>query len=314
MMNALLRFFFAMVIAFSFLAPTISEAKNTPQGKYQKAKKPKAAHKQKFKKGKAHRVKRPHVVRPKIFVPNRGLSDKQNKAIRAHNICVSGGDNALRHAMDLAYEAKDDTSLKGTPEKLGRETCLAKVLGLSHYFSDRHIDDAVAVQELVVITSPLLAYPADVPLGRRVARPWVNDYIVLLAKDMERFVNEERVEHSDPLLRIPSTTRSFDGQDRLVRMGKSPANCFYLPICSTHTTGSAIDISVRFLSPAQFTWLEARLREDRRSGKILIIYEQRGGHFHMFVIPPVYVAWYKEDAPNIPTPMLASPIRAKPPS
>jgi hypothetical protein len=309
-MNALLRFVFVIVTAFSFLAPTISEAKNARQEKHQKAKKPKVAHKQKVKKAKAQRAKRPHV-RPKLFVPNRGLSDKQNEAIMAYNACVSGGDNALRHAMDLAYEARDDISLKGTPEKLGRETCLAHVLGLSHYFGPRHIDRAVANGELIAITSPLLAFPEDIPFGRRSARPWVNDYIVSLARDMERFVYAE---HSDTFsLRIPSAVRSFDVQDRLVRRGQSPADCFYLSICSTHTTGSAIDISVRFLSPEQFTWLEARLRADRKFGKILVIYEQRGGHFHMFVIPPEYVAWYKEDAPNVPTPILASPVRAKPP-
>jgi hypothetical protein len=108
--------------------------------------------------------------------------------------------------------------------------------------------------------------------------------------------------------------RSFEIQARLVRIGKSPASCDYLPICSTHTTGSSIDISVRLLSLKQFTWLEARLREDRKAGKILMIYEFFGGHFHVFVIPPEYVAWYKDHAPDTPTPVLASPVVAKPPA
>jgi hypothetical protein len=312
-MNALLRFVFVIVTAFSFLAPTISEAKNVRSGKHQKAKKPKAVQKQNIKKSKVQRAKRPHV-RSKIFVLHRGLSEKQNAAIMAHNACVSGRDNALRHAMDLAYEARDNSSLKGTPETMGRETCLAHVIGLTHYEYSWQIRQAVAVGELIAVTSPLFAFPKDTPLDRRLARPWVNDYIVSLAKDMERFVNEQQVEHSDPLLRIPSTVRTFDVQDRLVRMGRSPADCKYPQICSTHTTGSAIDISVRFLSPEQFAWLEARLRTDRRFGKILMIYEKRGGHFHMLVIPPEYVAWYKEDAPNVPIPILASPVRAKPPA
>lgn len=310
-MNSLFRFVSALVVVLFFFAPNTSEAK---QKKHPKTKHSYVGHVLKNKKVVAERKRRLHFARPRIVIPKRTLSNRQNAAIIAYDVCVSGGDNALRHAMDLAYEAKDDFSLKGTPEKLGRETCLADVIGLTHYKTVADIDRAVLTKELVAVTSPLLAYPADTPLNRRVARPWVNDYIVLLAKDMERFVNEQHVEHSDPLLRIPSTVRSFDVQDRLVRMGKSPANCVYLPICSTHTTGSSIDISVRFLSSKQFTWLEARLREDRKSGKILMIYEFFGGHFHMFVIPPDYVAWYKDPASVIPSPIVASPVSAKPPT
>lgn len=314
-MRALLRLLFAGALACAFLAPTLLEAKTARQGRQHKAKPSKSVHSKPTKKLVMQHKKHPNFVRPRLFVPSRGLSDKQNQAIVAYDLCVSGGNDALRHAMDLAYEAKNDYSLKGSPVKLGRETCLAEVMGLTHYRTVAEIARAVEARELVTITSSLIAFPDDVPLERRVARPWVNDYIVTLAKDMERFVNAERVEHSDPLLRIPSTVRSFDVQGRLVRMGRSPANCDYLPICSTHTTGSSIDISLRYLSAQQFAWLEARLRADRKAGKILVISEFLGGHFHMLVIPPEYVAWYHEHEPNNAPPVLiASPVLPKPPA
>jgi hypothetical protein len=174
---------------------------------------------------------------------------------------------------------------------------------------------------LVAISSPLLGFPDDVPRNRRVARSWVNEYIVSLAKDMEHYMNQEQVEHPDPLLRIPSTVRSFDVQEQLVRARRTPASCKYPPICSTHTTGSSVDISLRYLSGKQFRWLESRLREDRKAGKILMISEFLGGHFHMFVIPPEYVEWYKNPvlptpssrvAPTAPNPVTISPIYRKP--
>lgn len=318
-MNILLRVMFTLAIAFSFLTPSIADAKSKRQ---QKIKQSQGVHKQKNKNVGTVHTKRPRFVRPQMVAPNHSLSGRQNEAIIAYDICVGGGENALRHAMDLAYEARSTSSLRGTPEKLGRETCIADVIGLTRYKTLDDIDRAVIAKELVVISSPLLGFPEDVPLNRRVARPWVRDYIVSLAKDMERYVNEEHVEHSDPLLRIPSTVRSFDVQERLVLARRTPANCKYPPLCSTHTTGSSVDISLRYLSGKQFAWLESRLREDRKSGKIIVISEFFGGHFHMFVIPPEYVEWYHNPALTAPSsrgvPVVpnqaASPLTSKPPT
>ena len=261
----------------------------------------------------AHHAVRPHAARPHAFVPDPGmsLSARQNEAIKAYNACVSGGADPLRHAMDLAYARKDTFLLKGTPEQLGSEICLADVIGLSRYKTIDDINKATLSGELVSVDSPLLAFPPELPLDRRFARPWVREYILSVARDLESYLKAEHAAYELPLLRIPSVVRSFDVQNNLVRSGRSPAGCGSLPICSTHTTGSTIDISVRFLSLKEFVWLEHRLREDRKAGKIIMIYEVFGGHFHMFVVPPEYVAWYKGDA-TAAAPQLAGALTKTP--
>lgn len=228
------------------------------------------------------------------FVPLDSLSPRQIEAITAYNECVSNEyDDPLRHALELAYEYKEERSLKGTPEKLGRESCVADMLGLSRYETIADINNAKKTGELVLVDSHLVDIPDDVPMERHYARVWVRDYITSLAQDMQTYLRSRGiVSFHASVLRVPSIVRSFDVQDRLVRNGKSPANCRFHAICSTHTTGSTIDISSRRIGIVGYTWLLGRLLEDRKNGKILIILESLGGHFHVFVIPPKYVSWY----------------------
>lgn len=230
---------------------------------------------------------------PKGFVPLDALTERQISAIKAYDECINNEhEHPLRHAMELAYEFKDEPSLNGTPEKLGRESCLADMFKLSRYETDADIKKAQK-NELVAVSSSLIDIPADVPPLRRYARVWVRDYIITLAKDMQTYLNGRGIDTSRaPILRIPSIVRSFEVQERLVRNGKSPANCRFHAICSTHTTGSTVDISVLHLGTIEYSWLLHRLLEDRKDGKILVIFEARGGHFHVFVIPPKYVSWY----------------------
>lgn len=231
------------------------------------------------------------------FVPLDSLSPHQIEAITAYNECISREyKNPLRHAMDLGYEYKDDSSLKGTPEKLGRESCIADMLGLSRYETIDDINKAKKMGELVLVDSPLIEIPDDVPMERHYARVWVRDYITTLAQDMEAYLHARGImSFHSYVLRVPSIVRSFDVQDRLVRNGRSPANCRFHAICSTHTTGSTIDISSRRIGLVGYTWLLDRLLKDRKDGKILVILEALGGHFHVFVIPPKYVSWYAHD-------------------
>jgi len=248
---------------------------------------------------KLHKKHKVYLSAPKQFVPFDKLSERQIEAIAAYNECMSKEyDDPLRHAMELAYEYKDDPSLKGTPQKLGRESCLADMFGLARYETLGDINNAKKLGELVIVDSTLIEIPRGVPLERRYARVWVRDYITHLAEDMQAHFHEKRIfSFHRHVLRVPSIVRSFDVQDRLVRSGKSPANCNFRAICSTHTTGSTIDISSRRIGMVGYTWLLERLLQDRRDGKIVFILESIGGHFHIFVIPPKYVSWYANDVP-----------------
>lgn len=246
----------------------------------------------------SHKERKTYMSTARQFIPLNTLSTRQIEAIDAYNKCIGNDhDDPLRRAMELAYEYKGETSLKGTPEKLGRESCIADMFGLSRYETIGDINNATKSRDLVIVDSPLIDIPKDIPLERRYARVWVRDYITTLAQDMQKYLHGRGiVSFHTRVLRVPSIVRSFDVQDRLVRNGRSPANCRFRAICSTHTTGSAIDISSRRIGIVGYTWLFGRLMEDRKNGKIVFILESLGGHFHVFVIPPKYVSWYAQNS------------------
>ena len=88
-------------------------------------------------------------------------------------------------------------------------------------------------------------------------------------------------------LRVTSIIRSFEDQAYQVRRGKSPADCRYQFLCSTHTTGSAFDLGFRDLGPEQKQWLQSKLIADQRARRIYFIVER--DHYHVFVLPPEYI-------------------------
>lgn len=285
------------IFSLTLLAPHDGEAR---EGVKNSAEKGNRKHiKKHIRSGHRHRKHEEYLSVPKKFVPLDSLSPRQIEAINAYNQCVNNeDDDPVRYAMKLAYEYKDEPSLKGTPVKLGRESCLADMFHLSRYETIDDIGKAIKRKELVLVDPPFVEIPDDIPIERRFARVWVKDYITSLAHDMEIYMRSRGiVALQTHVLRVPSIVRSFDVQDRLVRSGRSPANCNFRAICSTHTTGSTIDISTRRIGIIGYTWLLERLLQDRKDGKILVILESLGGHFHVFVIPPAYISWYGSGSP-----------------
>ena len=228
----------------------------------------------------------------KDYVPPARTTKNMAETIEFYKHCMyDETDDRIQYAISLNMKSKDDPSLRGTPEKLGYEVCLADALGFKRYENQASIDAAQTSAELVELSDQSLYFPSDVPNERRYTRPWVRDYIIAIARDMNTYFAGEAKKANETIditqLRVSSTVRSFADQRRQA----SPAACFN-EICSTHTTGAAVDISNHFLKvgPRERLWIKERLLDERKKGKIVMIQEFWRPHFHVLVIPPQFIA------------------------
>ena len=237
---------------------------------------------------------------PKDYAPPALASPRTRGIIVAYKSCMYDGDeNRLSRALERNLRYRFDASIFGSPEKLANEVCLSDALGLKRYETLAEIEAANAQGELVEIPIlPHLEIADDLPDARRYARPWVRDYLVALARDVEQFVEKEgrAWRGTSAMIRVGSLVRSYADQRRQTN---SPASC-QSEICSTHTTGAAVDISNnRFsLLKKEQRWLRERLLADRKMGKIIMIEEAHPPHFHLFVLPPEFVP--TNDGPVLP--------------
>jgi hypothetical protein len=165
----------------------------------------------------------------------------------------------------------------------------ADALGLKRYETQVDIDRAKGV-DLFEVSSEFIEFPDDagnrLPSERRFARQWVKDYIESLARDLHAHLVSKRAPgRTDDisLLRVNSLVRSLADQAKQA----SPAKCKN-EICSTHLTGSTVDIANGDgrVSAESRKWIRERLLQDRKDGKIIMIQEFSRPHYHLFVIPP----------------------------
>lgn len=235
-------------------------------------------------------------VRPGIarsFVPPKSMAAKKAEEIAFYKQCMYGETELDRTTYVLALNAKwrRNPSLKGAPEKIGYEVCLADALGLSRYENQAEIDAAKGT-ELMRVSTEFISFPSDkdnvVPFDRQFARPWAKDYIEnfarMLHEHLTKVAAEGKGDTDIQLLRMGSLVRSIEGQKKL----HSTANC-KTEICSTHPAGATIDISTnpKFVQEIAVEWIMKQLMLDRQQGKVLVIREK--SHFHLFVVPPDFV-------------------------
>lgn len=230
---------------------------------------------------------------PRVSV--RALTAKQRATIVVYEACMEGAesvgkDERLFRALDLAFAAQEENPFRGSPDKLGTEICIAELLGLLPFESDDTIASATERGELFEFSFDRIVFAPELAFHRRVGRSWVPLYL----NELTRSMSEAFPEAALPLLRIPSVVRTKEGQQRLFLQGRTPARCDMKGLCSTHTSGAAIDISLRMLDGARFAWLTERLQQDIRERKILAILEGKGGHFHVFVLPPETTLAYRQ--------------------
>ena len=249
-------------------------------------------------KGKAGTHKRKHKplapVKPSVpkdYQPPFLTSPSTRIAIKAYQKCMyENGESSeeriqLALELNLAYKSNIDLRAgKSHPEKIGLEICLSDAIGLKRYQTQKEIDE-VKGGELVRIDSPHILFPQFLPEERHYARPWVKEYVEGLAEDLHEHLKSKHAGQDFPRLRVTSLVRSLVAQQRQ----SSPAKCRTV-ICSTHLTGSTVDISnsEAYVVPEVRAWIRERLLKDRREGKILVIEEFSEPHFHIFVIPPEY--------------------------
>jgi len=264
--------------------------------------------KQKAKRPKAHVKKKPKPLTPVLPSIERGYrppffttSPRMQLAVLAYKQCmyddVPPGLGAIERALALNLVYRADRNLAGSAEKIGREVCLADALGLKRYETQDDIDRAKNT-ELFAVSPQFIEFPDDegnrLPSERRFARAWVKAYTEALAYDLHTYLLAHRASGAldgIPLLRVNSLVRSLRDQSAQY----SPAKCKN-EICSTHLTGSTVDIAngEGRVSGDVRQWIRARLLQDRKDGKIVMIQEFARPHYHIFVIPPEYVEWYKE--------------------
>lgn len=176
---------------------------------------------------------------------------------------------------------------RGSPVHHGHEVCLVRAFGLKGFRDLLDIKEDAGTR-LVDVASPHVdVVKSEVPPDRRFAREWVRDYVHVLGWDMHQHFLKHGSGESPPSLRITSMIRSHEDQATLVRRGKSPADCRYDFLCSSHTSASGIDLGLKHVGRAERVWLEQRLIFDQRARKIFFIREN--SHYHVFVIPPKYM-------------------------
>jgi hypothetical protein len=234
------------------------------------------------------------------FLTRSTLTQKQSQIRDAYAECIrhSSAEEPIANVLNYVFEAqmaREDASIKsfflalrGSTVHHGHEVCLVRAFGLKGFRTVLEAREDVGAM-LVNISSPYIeVVESEIPFDRRFARTWVRDYVVGIAQDMnEHFQKEGTHIISFSPLRITSMLRTYEEQEETVRRGLSPADCRYVFLCSSHTSGSGIDIGLRRISIAQNTWLEKRLLEDQRSRKIFFIRER--SHYHVLVIPPEYI-------------------------
>lgn len=232
---------------------------------------------------------------------SRGPTDAERKdeALQEYQRCMSiGAQGGIQAVLLYVWEEQSGSSLRGGSPKLAQENCIADTLNLPRY---QDLDDIVLDDggRLVQVSSPYLDVNGGVPRERHVAMSWTRDYLFERAEFFKSVTKGKK-------LRIASLVRSRDDQDglsgvkkfyyrvkgrlkKVFRKRRSFADCSHNSVCSTHLTGAAVDISLRGLTKKEQVLLSERLLEDREQGRILVIHEKKGNHFHVFVIPPEYV-------------------------
>ncbi|HAT68309.1 MAG TPA: hypothetical protein DCS20_01710 [Candidatus Yonathbacteria bacterium] len=232
--------------------------------------------------------------------------ERKDRANVEYAHCIAIAEKEGVSAM-LAYirNSQKGTSLKGSPEKLAQENCAADGMGLKRYqdLNEIVIDEG---EKLVSLESSLVQIKDNVPRARHVACSWACGYAVELATHLDQTPGMKKIAHSDAQILVASLVRSRVDQDLISKATKvyrylrgkvkkyskgkvSFADCSSKAVCSTHLTGATIDISLLGVDKKKRELLASRLLEDRERGRILVILEIVGNHFHVFVIPPEYV-------------------------
>ena len=222
---------------------------------------------------------------------------------RAHAQTVSLHARHRRASHSRAIETEDDTAkatipalpltrvrnlppLKGSYESLVRQNERNEAEGLQRIKDD---DDLAALRrekELVPVpVSASLRINPDLPLNRRLTRPWTARFLADLSR-----VHYARFHHS---LQVNSAVRTVAYQRRLMEVNGNAAPADG-DVASPHLTGATIDIGKRGLSISEIAWMRAFLLPLQTAGKLDVEEEFQQACFHI----TVYKSYVPEAAPK----------------
>lgn len=257
-----------------------------------------------------HHIKPPHSKQikkpyrrlppPSFSVPRGPLLTKEmltrldREGVTNHEIyleCMKA-DDPLALAFRFFDKERKSRSIVGSNERIAYELCVIDALGVERFENDSAINKAYG-KTLFPVTNTLIGKHEGLPKERYVASTWTNEYLEALAKDMEDASREEMSNISFPMFTVSSIVRSMNQQKRQMN---SPARCLFEgDLCSSHTTGSTFDITMKNYPPDKKKILFRLLDEDRKKGIIFWIYERKPGeHCHVFVFPPEFRIRFQE--------------------
>ncbi len=165
--------------------------------------------------------------------------------------------------------------LKGSHDVLLHQNVMAANDKLERIQDDTDLERLRAAHLLVALPeSEALHVNDDLPMNRRVARPWTALFAVELA---HAFYARFR----QPLY-LTSAVRTVQYQARLQRVNGNAAATAG-EAASPHLTGQAIDFGKRGMSSAELAWMRSYLLPLMQTGKIDVEEEFRQACFHISV-------------------------------
>ncbi len=165
--------------------------------------------------------------------------------------------------------------LKGSHDVLVHQNLMATNDGLDRIYDDADLERLRALHQLVTLpVSESLRVNEDLPLNRRVARPWT----VMFAVDMAHAY----FQHFRQPLQVNSAVRTVRYQARL-QLVNGNAAAISGDAASPHLTGQALDFGKRGMSQAELAWMRGYLLPLMRAGSIDVEEEFQQACFHISV-------------------------------
>lgn len=174
-------------------------------------------------------------------------------------------------------------SLKGTHASLEQENQEADECGMTRIESDEMLQYFKSIGLLVRVPNTF-GVRSDNRLDEKWAwvRPWVAEFLEDLGRD---FMNDHQSSFE-----VSSAVRTFEYQN-LLRQANSNAAPVIGNRRTTHSTGATVDITKRFLTRDQITWLRKRLLALEARGLIHATEEFTQTVFHVMVLKKYGSRW-----------------------
>ncbi len=165
--------------------------------------------------------------------------------------------------------------LRGSHDVLVHQNVMGMSDGLERIYDDADLERLRAAHQLVSLPqSESLRVNPELPMNRRVARPWT----VAFAGDLARAYYQR---FGEPLI-VTSAVRTVSFQARLQRVNGNAAATAG-EAASPHLTGQAVDFGKRGMSMTQLGWMRAYLLPLMQAGKIDVEEEFQQACFHVSV-------------------------------